>query len=224
MTAVCKYAGRGAFQGPCICVRIVCSHVKQLTTFHTLSILAVGTFSSQSCVCMHELSVAVLCVCKIGGYAGRYQNAPQAGHPGGSEDCVTEWNPCVAGVCSNVETDVRVCVQSVAMLRNITSFHNLATQAVERTASGGLRVTRSPARSLRTLQMARKLSSKRQSCTFVELHVWKWQGHCQVSNHNAHNLCFLLVALLWYAGPSVKRCMMSFTRSSEHSRRNTGDC
>ena len=30
-----------------------------------------------------------------------------------------------------------VCVQSVAMLRSITSFHNLATQAVERTASGG---------------------------------------------------------------------------------------
>ena len=30
-----------------------------------------------------------------------------------------------------------MCVQSVAMLRNITSFHNLATQAVERTASGG---------------------------------------------------------------------------------------
>ncbi len=29
------------------------------------------------------------------------------------------------------------CVQSVAMLRSITSFHNLATQAVERTASGG---------------------------------------------------------------------------------------
>ena len=28
-------------------------------------------------------------------------------------------------------------MQSVAMLRNITSFHNLATQAVERTASGG---------------------------------------------------------------------------------------
>ena len=32
---------------------------------------------------------------------------------------------------------VRACVQSVAMLRSITSFHNLATQAVERTASGG---------------------------------------------------------------------------------------
>ncbi len=30
-----------------------------------------------------------------------------------------------------------MCVQSVAMLRSITSFHNLATQAVERTASGG---------------------------------------------------------------------------------------
>ena len=28
-------------------------------------------------------------------------------------------------------------LQSVGMMRNITTFHNLATQAVERTASGG---------------------------------------------------------------------------------------
>ncbi len=35
------------------------------------------------------------------------------------------------------QLSVWMCVQSVAMLRSITSFHNLATQAVERTASGG---------------------------------------------------------------------------------------
>lgn len=34
-------------------------------------------------------------------------------------------------------THVTGVLQSVAMLRNITSFHHLAIQAVERTASGG---------------------------------------------------------------------------------------
>ena len=54
----------------------------------------------------------------------------------------------VCAICSDAEeyrhfpqsgssVSVCVCMQSVAMLRNITTFHNLATQAVERTASGG---------------------------------------------------------------------------------------
>jgi len=67
-------------------------------------------------------------------YLAYYWSVGVYGH---AEEHHTFSQPGSLAQCLVAQQSVRMCVQSVAMLRNITSFHNLATQAVERTASGG---------------------------------------------------------------------------------------
>ncbi len=132
------------------------------------------------------------------------------------------------------------------MLRNITSFHNLATQAVERTASGGTeghKITFNVIKQ-RLGDVLYKITSQKFEdpadgeeavkyahflpCTLCETPPPPPCPHsfCACPVHSAK-----LSATAWTvvsacgcdAGPNAKQCMMNSTRNSGLLRRSTDD-
>ena len=122
-----------------------------------------------------------------------------------------------------------MCVQSVAMLRNITSFHNLATQAVERTASGGTEGHK----------ITFNVIKQRLGDVLYKITSQKFEDPAdgEEAVKYAHFLTLPLCEASWMpaiastvlstcacdAGPNAKQCMMNSMRSSGLLRRSTDD-